>query len=305
LLDEELGCALLFKAEGLNPTGSFKIRGVYNRLLQMDARDRGRGVVAWSAGNHGQALAYAGGELGVAVTIVAPSDAPKVKLRRMADYGARVVRYDRATQSREEIGETIAAETGALIVPPFDDSDVIAGQGTLMLEAVEQADAVGATIHDAVVCVGGGGLIAGCGLAMEAMRRSANLYSAEPVGYDDTLRSLLAGRRVENDPTAPSICDALMTQTPGELTFALNQRLVEGGFKVSDDQVRAAMRLCYDHLRVVVEPGGAAAFAAVMANNRFFKGRCVLITLTGANVDWGAFRDALGDSDRTVARPAR
>jgi threonine dehydratase len=269
----------------------------------MDDRDRERGVVAWSAGNHGQALAYAGQELGVTAKIVAPSDAPVVKLERMSAYGARVVLYDRATQSREEIGMTIAAETGALVVPPFDDAAVIAGQGTLMLEAVEQADAMGATFHDVVVCVGGGGLIAGCGLAMEALGRSANIYSAEPEGYDDTLRSLLAGRRVENDPTAPSICDALMTQTPGALTFALNQRLVAGGFKVSDDDVRAAMRLCYDHLGVVVEPGGAAAFAAVCANRRFFGDRCVLVTLTGANVDWRVYRDALGGDDRTEVRP--
>jgi threonine dehydratase len=293
IIDRDLGCTLFFKAEGLQPTGSFKIRGVYNRLLQLDAHQRKRGVVAWSAGNHGLALAHVGGELGLAVTTVAPRDAPKVKLERMAALGARVVLYERTTQSREEIGETIAAETGALIVPPFDDADVIAGQGTLILEAVEQADAIGVSLDSVVVCVGGGGLIAGCGLGLKAVKRSSNLYSAEPVGYDDTLRSLLAGRRVENDPTRPSICDALMTQTPGELTFSLNQDLVDGGFKVTDDNVREAMRLCFDHLRVVVEPGGAAALAAVLANQRFFSSRSVLVTLTGANVDSDVFREAL------------
>jgi len=292
-LDRDLGCTLLFKAEGLAPTGSCKIRGAYNRLLRLDARERTRGVVVWSGGNLGLALAHAGGDLGVAVTVFATRDAPKVKLDRTAQLGARVVLFDRGSQSLAEAGETISAETGAIIVAPFDDADVITGQGTLILEAVEQEAAVGTEFDSVVVSVGGGGLIAGCGLGLQAASRSANLYSAEPAGYDDTLRSLLAGRRVENDPGPPSICDALMTSTPGELPFALNQGLVDGGFRVSDDEVRGAMRLCFDHLGVVVEPGGAAALAAVLANQRFFSGRSVLVTLTGANVDLGVYIDAL------------
>ncbi|MEO1656476.1 MAG: threonine/serine dehydratase [Pseudomonadota bacterium] len=297
VIDDAAGCSVFLKAEPLQPTGSFKVRGAFNRLMQLSKEGAARGVVAWSAGNHGQALAYVGRLLNISVVVVAPNDAPKVKLDRMRDHGAEVVLYDRATESREGIGQEIARDTGRIIVPPFDDLDVMAGQGTLAIEAYRQAAVLGVRFDSAVVCVGGGGLISGIGLGLRAMGAATRLYSAEPEGYDDTRRSLIAKARVKNDVTYRCISDALMTETPGELTFPIMQELVNDGFSVSEQSIRLAMRLCFDHARIVLEPGGAAALAAVLSYPDTFKDQNVLITLSGGNVDPSLFCEMLADEE--------
>jgi threonine dehydratase len=284
-LNETVGGRVLVKPECLQLTGSFKIRGAFNRLLQLSAVERQRGIVAWSAGNHGQALAYAGAKLGVRATIVMPSDAPRAKVDATRRYGAEVVFYDRRLQDREAIGRALAQDSGAVIVPPYEDGDVIAGQGTAGLELLEDAAALNAPLERMVVCVGGGGLIAGCALAARARGDATEFFAAEPYGYDDTLRSLRTGARVTNDTSVSSTADALMTATPGELTFSLNRELLQGGFTVSDQDIAEAMRFAFAEFRVIVEPGGAAALAAVLSQPAAFAGRSTGVLLTGGNVD--------------------
>ena len=288
-LNEKVGGRVLIKAECLQLTGSFKIRGAFNRLLLLSAEERERGIVAWSAGNHAQALAYVGAKLGVRATIVMPADAPRAKIEGTRRYGAEVVFYNRQTQDRESIGQTLATNSGAVIVPPYEDADVIAGQGTAGLELLEDAAELNAPLDQMISCVGGGGLVAGCALAAQARGDATEFFAAEPFGYDDTLRSLRAGTRVQNDMSVPSIADALMTITPGELTFSLNRELLKGGFTVSDADIAEAMRFAFSELHLVVEPGGVAALAAVLSQPDAFSGRLTGVLLTGGNVDADLF----------------
>ena len=297
-LNETLGCQVYCKAEGLQPTGSFKVRGAYNRLLQLSDDERACGIIAWSAGNHGQALGFVGRKLGISVMVVAPSDAPATKLQRMEQLGIELVLYDRLTESREAIGCAIAETTGRVIVPPYDDPDIIAGQGTLALEAAEQLAARDVHPDCFVSCVGGGGLIAGCALGFGDRPEKPKVVSAEPEFYDDTKRSLEAGVRVQNDLDRPCISDALMTVEPGVLTFPLNQNLIHHSFAVTETSVCKAVRAAFDHLRLVVEPGGAVALAAIFENRDWFEGQSVIVTLSGANVDTTTFTDII-----TGARP--
>jgi threonine dehydratase len=292
-LNARVGGRVLIKPECLQITGSFKLRGAFNRMLLLSLDERSRGIIAWSAGNHAQALAYAGAKLGIRATIVMPSDAPRTKVEGTKRYGAEVVFYDRKAEDREAIGRSLAAKSGAIIVPPYEDADVIAGQGTAGLELLDDAVALGAPLDRMIVCVGGGGLIAGCALAAQARGYATKFFAAEPYGYDDTLRSLRAGARVQNDVTIPCIADALMTSTPGELTFSLNRQLLAGGFTVSDDDIAAAMRFAFAELHVAVEPGGAASLAAVMSQPETFAGLTTGIVLTGGNVDAGRFSQIL------------
>jgi len=285
VLDGIVGARLLIKAECLQLTGSFKVRGAYNRLLQLSAQERAAGVVAWSAGNHGQALAYAGKELGIGVTIVMPSDAPLAKIHGTKRWGAQVVLYDRKTESREDIGRGIAKQSGAIVVPPFDDPDVIAGQGTVGMEAVIDARNAGESPSALLCCTGGGGLIAGCALAAEGLGAPMRIHSVEPVGYDDTARSLAEGRLVSNHPSSPSICDALMTITPGEIPFSINKGRLAPGISVSDDEVRTAMRVALEELKIVIEPGGAAALAAALHRPEIVRDRTVIVIVSGGNLD--------------------
>ncbi|MDF0732900.1 threonine/serine dehydratase [Pseudomonas entomophila] len=285
VLDAQLGAKLLIKAESLQLTGSFKVRGAFNRLLMMSENERKLGVVAWSAGNHGQALAFAGQRLGVAVTIVMPSDAPRAKISGTQRWGAKVVLYNRLTESREQIGHEIASKTGAIIVPPFDDPDVIAGQGTAFLEALQDAEKAGEKPTMLLCGAGGGGLIAGSALAAVGSGLDIRLHPVEPIGYDDTGRSLAEGRLVSNAPTAPSICDALLTVTPGEIPFAINKRYLGAGYTVSDDEVREAMRVALQELKIVAEPGGAACLAAALSRPELVRGHTVVVIVSGGNLD--------------------
>ena len=287
-LDRLTGGRILLKLETLQHTGSFKFRGAWNRLAQLDDAQRAAGVVAFSSGNHAQGVAEAARRLAIRATIVMPSDAPRVKMQNTRDLGAEVVEYDRVHESRERIAARLAEERGATLVPSFDDPDIIAGQGTVGLEIAEQAADLGLTLDEVVVCCSGGGLTAGIAIALAKLAPQAGLWTAEPKHYDDHRRSLEAGRRLRNEPGVPaSICDALLAPMPGELTFAINQPLLRGGLAVSDDEVRHAMAFAARTLELVVEPGGAVALAAVLTGQLETRDRTVAVVLSGGNVDDG------------------
>ena len=295
-LDALTGGRILLKLETLQHTGSFKFRGAWNRLAQLDAAQRSAGVVAFSSGNHAQGVAAAARRLGIRATIVMPADAPRVKLQNTRDLGAEIVEYDRLRESREQIAARLAAERGATLVPSFDDPDIIAGQGTAGLEIAEQAAELGLTLDDVIVCCSGGGLTAGIVIALARLAPQAGVWTAEPAGHDDHRRSLQAGVRQRNAPDAPaSICDALLAPTPGELTFAINQPRLRGGLVASDAEVRAAIAYAARTLKLVVEPGGAVALACLLAGRLDARGRTVALTLSGGNIDDALLREILAD----------
>ena len=301
-LDERIGGRLLLKAEPLQRTGSFKFRGACNRLLQLDADAKHGGVVAYSSGNHAQAVAAAAKLVGVPAVIVMPRDAPAVKIAGTRRHGAEVVLYDRASEAREALGKRIAAERGATLVKPYDDVHVIAGQGTVGHEIVRQCGAIGCRPDAVVVPAGGGGLMAGTSLAIADAWPEAHLHTAEPEGYDDHAMSFARGERVGlSGPGPASLCDALFAPKPGALTFPINVARVRGGVAVSDDEVGAAMRAAFLHLKLVVEPGGAAALAAVLAGRIPTAGRTVVAVLSGGNVDPAVFRAVLNQGDDPAA----
>jgi threonine dehydratase len=295
-LNRRVGARVLVKAECLQVTGSFKIRGATNRLIQLTPEERGRGVVAFSSGNHAQGVARAGRLLGIPTRIVVPSDAPALKIAGARADGAEIITYDRVREDREAIAARIARETGATVVPSFDDPDIIAGQGTAGLEMAAQAEQAGVRLDAAYCCVGGGGLIAGAGLALGDRMPGTKLYGAEPEGHDDHARSLAlgTGERLANPPGVRSICDALLSERPGALTFALNSRQLAGVAVVSDADILRAMAVAFLDLKLVVEPGGAAALAAVLAGHAGVpKGGTVGVLVTGGNVDPPMFARAL------------
>ncbi|HEY8506755.1 MAG TPA: threonine/serine dehydratase [Steroidobacteraceae bacterium] len=292
-LSELKGATVLVKAENLQVGGAFKFRGAYNRLSQLSDEERARGVVAWSSGNHAQGVAAAGQRLGVRTTIVMPHDAPRMKVDNTRRFGGEVVFYDRYNESREEIGRRICEERGATAVPPFDDPHIIAGQGTVGLEIAGQAKALGYELDALIVPASGGGLLAGCALAMSGVSPRTKVYSVEPQGFDDLARSLASGQRESNSPGGRTLCDALMAPSPGEITFPIHKRLVSGGFAVSDAQVLAAIAYAWRELKLVLEPGGAVTLAAVLHDVFDCKGRTVALVLSGGNVDASVFRDAL------------
>ncbi len=293
LLNAKLGGRLLLKAEPLQRTGSFKFRGAYNAISQIPADKRKNGVVAFSSGNHAQGVAAAAQMLGMPAWIIMPEDAPAIKIARTKAFGATVVPYDRYTQDREKMGLELQAKYGATLVKPYDDPNIIAGQGTIGLEIAQQCQALGITPDAVVVCCGGGGLVSGTALALSGALPGVPVYSAEPVGFDDTKRSLEAGTRIKNDPNARSICDALLAPTPGEMTFALNSKLLKGGFAVTDEEVKRAMATLFQEFKLVAEPGGAVAATAVLAGKLPIKGKTVVAVVSGGNVDPATFVDAL------------
>ena len=289
-LDEASGASVFVKAECLQVTGSFKIRGAMNRLAQMSAEERRAGVVAFSSGNHAQGVARAARLLSMPSLIVMPSDAPAVKIEGVLADGSEIRLYDRETESREEIAGAVAAERGAVLVPSFDDADIIAGQGTAGLEFAEQMQAQGKSLDHFICCAGGGGLITGCALAFEARSPGTRIWTAEPSTHDDWARSLAAREIKQNAPGTRSICDAILTPAPGELTFAIGNRLLSGGMDVSDDDVRAAMRFAFRSLKIVAEPGGSAALAVALRGlPDTMRGSRVGVLVTGGNVDAAAF----------------
>lgn len=285
LLDERVGASVYLKAETLQRMGSFKFRGAYNRCATIPAERRGAGVVAYSSGNHAQGVAAAAKLLGMPAVIVMPSDAPRPKRERTAALGAEVVLYDRNSEDRAAIARDIAGQRGAVIVPPFDDPMVIAGQGTIGREIVQDLSALGLKPDVVVVGASGGGLAAGISLAVKNAVPDADFYTAEPEGFDDTLRSFASGHRERNTRMSGTICDALMTNTPGELTFPITQRLIGKGVTATDREVEAAVAFAWRELKLVVEPGGAIGLAALLAGRPDVKGKVVVAILSGGNVD--------------------
>jgi threonine dehydratase len=292
-LNEIAGRRVLVKAECLQRTGSFKFRGGWSRLSAMSAEERARGVLAYSSGNHAQGVALAAKLHGVRAVIIMPSDAPAMKVANTRAYGAEVVLYDRVRENREAIGSKLAAEHGLILVKPYDDPLVIAGQGTSGLEVAAQAAEAGVAEADVLVCCGGGGLTSGVALALEAEAPGLRPRPCEPEGFDDTARSLAKGERVENAAMSGSICDAIVTPAPGELTFPILKRLCGPGLAVSDKQALQAMALAFARLKIVVEPGGAVALSAALFRPDAIEGDAVIAYATGGNVDAEMYRRAL------------
>jgi threonine dehydratase len=293
LLDRIAGRRLLVKAECLQLTGSFKFRGAWSALSALDPATRAAGVMAFSSGNHAQGVALAAARHGVPAVILMPADAPAVKLAATRALGAEVVVYDRDREDREAIGATLAAARGLTLIRPFDDPQVIAGQGTAGLEIAAQAKAEGVTAADVLVCCGGGGLAAGIALALAGRAPGLRLRTVEPEGFDDTARSLAAGQRLRNARPSGSLCDAIVTPEPGRLTFPILQHLAGPGLAVSDDAALRAMALAFLHLKIVLEPGGAVALAAALFQPQAIAGDTVIAVATGGNVDPALFAAAL------------
>ena len=288
-LDELAGGTVLLKAECLQRTGSFKIRGAYNLLSQLSPEQRKNGAVAWSSGNHAQGVAAAGALLGIQTAIVMPEDAPKAKLENTKRLGGEVITFDRYSGDRVAIARAVAAERGAEIVPSYEHANIIAGQGTVGLEIADQSVAMGLPVNQVVIPCGGGGLTSGCSIALKAKLPDVNIFTAEPEHYDDTLQSLRAGKRVSVPTDVHSLCDALLTDSPGQMTLDIMQELVSDGLVVIEDEVKAAMRFAFRELKIVVEPGGAAALAAVLAGKIETKDRVTAVVLSGGNVDADLF----------------
>jgi threonine dehydratase len=292
-LDERTGGRVLLKPETLQRVGSFKFRGAYNRIAQLE-RDRfPGGVVACSSGNHAQGAAAAATLCGLASLIVMPADAPRLKIARTRAFGGEVRLYDRRSEDRDAIARALCAERNAAYVPPFDDPDVIAGQGTVGLEIMEQAGALGALPDVVLAPCSGGGLVTGISIAVKQVNPAAEVWSVEPAGFDDLARSLASGRRHTNAALAGSICDALLVATPGEIPLALARRNLAGGLAVTDEEVRAAVRFAFTELKLVVEPSGAAALAALLAGKMTAAGRTIACVLSGGNVDPALFAEII------------
>lgn len=287
------GGRLLIKAEMLQRIGAFKFRGAWNRISRLSEDELGRGVVTYSSGNHGQAVAAAASLLGARATVVMPSDAPAMKTENTRRHGAVVQTYDRTTESREEICQEIADRNGAVIVPPFDHPLIIAGQGTVGLEIAAQSTALNLKPDIALVPCSGGGLIAGCAIALKEQFPEIVIHSVEPNGFDDMARSLESGRRVTNLNGSKSFCDALLTPTPGRLTFDINSRLLAKGLTVSDEDTARAMAAVFAHLKLVAEPGGAVALAAALSGAIDCRDKTVVVVCSGGNVDASVFAEAI------------
>ena len=285
ILNQELGGRIFFKAENLQRTGSFKFRGAFNKLSKLAQANQLSGVVAYSSGNHAQGVAAAAAYFGVPATIIMPADAPQIKIANTKTLGAIVVLYDRNTDDREAIGLKLAHEHNLTLIPPYDDVDIIAGQGTLGLEAAHQFKALNIVPDQAIGPIGGGGLMSGSATALKHHFPSITLWGAEPVGHDDAARSIAAGRRLANTNSPTSICDAIVTPMVGDLTFPIMQRYLAGAKPVSDQHVLTAMAMCMQQLKLVVEPGGCVGLAAILDKSLEVTDKTTLVILSGGNAD--------------------
>jgi len=291
LLDRVAGRRVFVKAECLQVTGSFKARGGWSAVSALSPDALSRGVIAYSSGNHAQGVAFAAARHDAPCVILMPTDAPAVKIANTRAYGAEVVLYDRATEDRDALGARLAEGRGLTLIKPYDDPQVIAGQGTVGLEIAEQAAESGVTTADVLVCCGGGGLSSGVALSLAARAPGLRVRTAEPRGFDDMARSLTSGIRERNAAASGSICDAILTPTPGELTFPILQRLAGPGIAVTDDQALQAMALAFTHLRIVLEPGGAVGLAAALFGEELPE--TVIAVASGGNVGPAIFASAL------------
>lgn len=292
-LDRMAGRRVLVKAECLQLTGSFKLRGGWSAVSALPEAVRARGVIAYSSGNHAQGVALAAARHGCPAVIVMPADAPALKLANTRALGAEVVLYDRAREDREVIGARLSEERGLTLIRPYDEPEVIAGQGSVGLEIAAQAAAEGVSQADVLVCCGGGGLTSGIALALEAQAPGLRARPVEPEGFDDVTRSLAAGAILRNPRSAGSLCDAIVTPEPGRITFPILSRLCGPGIVVSDDDALRAMAVAFTRLKIVVEPGGAVALAAALFHGDRIAGDAVIAVASGGNVDAATFRLAL------------
>jgi len=290
-LNKKLKSNIYLKAENLQTIGAFKFRGAMNTILQL--ADDVKKVVAWSSGNHAQAVAAAAKLTGRKATIVMPEDSPKTKLNGTVEWGANIVKYNRNNESREEIGKAIAKEQNAIIIPPFDDINVIIGQGTAGLEAADQLNELKVKPDIVLCCCGGGGLIAGVSTAIKAEFPNADIYAVEPENFDDTKKSLESKTIIENSMKYTSICDALLANKPGDITFKINKKNLTGGITVSDKEALIGMNTAFKHLKIVLEPGGAVALAAALTNKINIINKNVLVIASGGNVDNEVFQKCL------------
>lgn len=293
-LDELAGRRVLIKPECLQHTGSFKFRGAWSAVSALDNETRNQGVIAFSSGNHAQGVAYAASQHGVPSVIIMPSDAPLLKIDNTRALGAEVILYDRETEDRDEIGERLSAERGLTLIKPFDEPQVIAGQGTTGLEIAAQAAELGVTDADVLVCCGGGGLTSGIAMALEADAPGLRARPVEPEGFDDVKRSLAAGAIQRNNQMGGNICDAIVTPQPGNLTFPIMHRLCGPGIAVSEEDALHAMAEAFLRLKLVAEPGGAVALAAALYHGDEIEGDTVIAVISGGNVDPAMFARALG-----------
>ena len=293
-LNARTGGRILLKAENLQRVGAFKFRGAYNAVAQIDRAQYPGGVVACSSGNHAQGVAAAATLCNMASVIVMPADAPKLKIARTKAFGAEVVTYDRVKEDRDAIAAKIAAERKMAFVHPFDDARVMAGQGTAGLELMAQAKDKGIAPDEVLVCCSGGGFVSGVSIAVKAANPATQVFAVEPVGFDRMGRSIRAGAPQTNEKLSGSICDALMSKTAGVHTFAVSKQNVAGGYAVTDDEARAAMRFAFEELKLVLEPGGAAALAAILSGKVQSKGRIIAAMLSGGNVDPAMFAATIG-----------
>ena len=284
---------VFLKAETLQQCGSFKFRGAYNLICQLSKEQKSQGVVAYSSGNHAHAVAMIANLDGISATIVMPEDAPEIKIKATQDFGAKIVFYDRNTESRETIAAEIVSRSGATLVPPYDHPDTIAGQGTVGLEIIQQLTEQGCEPDIVLVPCSGGGLIAGIAIVIKHTFPKAEIYAVEPAGFDDTGRSLLSGKFEKIRENQKSICDALLVPTPGQITFPINKDLLSGGIAVTDEMVERAMAFAFLHEKLVLEPGGAVALAAIFNYRHLIAGKTAIAILSGGNVDPKIFRRAI------------
>ena len=292
-LDEIAGRRVLVKPECLQHTGSFKFRGAWSALSALDPAIRAKGVIAFSSGNHAQGVALAAREHGTSAVIVMPSDAPQLKINNTKALGAEIVLYDRATEDRDEIGERLAGERGLTLIKPFDEPLVVAGQGSVGLEIAAQAAELDVTQAEVLVPCGGGGLTSGVALALEAKAPDMRVHPVEPEGFDDVTRSLISGKIEKNPATTGSICDAIITPSPGVVPFPVLKRLCGDGIVVSDDDCLHAMAHAFTRLKIVIEPGGASALAAALFHGHALQSDTVIVVASGGNVDPALFSQAL------------
>ncbi|MDG2108262.1 MAG: threonine/serine dehydratase [Woeseiaceae bacterium] len=296
-LDRVARGRVLIKPENLQVTGSFKIRGAYNRLSQLTNAEMANGVVAWSSGNHAQGVAAAGAMLNIRTTIVMPDDAPKVKIDNTRRLGGEIISYDRYKGDREAIAIEIARERCAELVPSYDHEQIIAGQGTVGLELAEDAIEMGLPPDQVLIPCGGGGLSSGSALALKSRLSNIDIFAVEPLNFDDTARSFETGQRQRISDDVSSICDALQTPMPGEITFGINQLHLKGVLTVTDEEVRAAIRFAFRYLKFVVEPGGAVALAAVLFGKLETAGKTTAIVISGGNIDMDLFAEIQTELD--------
>lgn len=293
LLNQLVGGRIFIKAECMQRTGSFKFRGAWNCISKLDPVMHQGGVVAFSSGNHAQGVAAAAQLMGLPALIVMPADTPEIKKANTKSFGAEVVTYDRATENREDIANHHVMMRGAVLVPPFEHFDIIAGQGTCGLEIIEEAQTKGVVLDHMLVNCSGGGLLAGVALAFAEKSPATKLHSVEPEGFDDYARSLRSGVREKNAAASGSICDALLSVQPGEMTFAMNVGRVAGGYVVSEAEVKQAVRFAFERLKLVIEPGGAVGLAAVLSGKISARGKNIGIVASGGNVDGLQFSQIL------------